>query len=66
VTSEAPFTWKLSHANTTASISETVSVLPARIAVWAIDHIISPEITCHFELDPAEITSWTRRWVFDD
>jgi hypothetical protein len=66
VTCEAPFTWKLSHANTTASISETVSVLPARIMVWTIDHIISPEIGCHFELAPGESTSWTRRWAFDD
>jgi hypothetical protein len=66
LTREAPFTWKLSHANTTATISETVSVLPARIMIWTIDHIISPEIGCHFELAPGESASWTRRWAFDD
>ncbi len=66
VTSAAPFTWKLTHRGTTASISETVSVLLARIMVWAIDHIVSPEIVCNLEAAPGERVSWTRRWTFDD
>jgi hypothetical protein len=66
VTREAPFTWKLTHRSTTAAISETVSVVPARIIVWTIDHIISPEIACRFEVAPGQSVSWTRRWTFDD
>ena len=66
VTGQAPFTWSLTNMSTPASIAETVSVLPARIVVWAIDHIISPEVACHFEVDPGESVSWTRRWTFDD
>lgn len=63
---QAPFTWKLTHQKTSVSISETVSVLPSRIIVWAIDHIISPEVACHFEVAPGESVSWERRWTFCD
>lgn len=66
VISAAPFSWKLTHRGTAASISETVSVLPARIMVWAIDHIISPEIICNLEAAPGESVTWARRWTFDD
>ena len=66
VTSPAPFTWTLTHRQTPASISEAVSVLPSRIMVWAIDHIISPEIVCNLEVAPGESVSWTRCWTFDD
>lgn len=65
VAGPAPFTWTLTHRNTTASISETVSVLPVKIIVWTIDHIISPEIICQFKADPGESVTWTRRWTFD-
>jgi len=63
---EAPFTWRLTHEKTPASISETVSVLPTRVIVWAIDHIISPEVVCHFEVAPGERVTWARRWTFED
>lgn len=66
VISPARFSWKLTHRGTTASISETVSLLPARIMVWAIDHIISPEIVCNLEAAPGESVTWTRCWTFDD
>ena len=63
---EAPFTWKLAHEKTPASISETASILPSRIIVWAIDHIISPEVICHFKVAPGESVTWMRRWAFCD
>jgi hypothetical protein len=65
ITAPAPFTWKLTHRDTAASIAETVSLLPSRIIVWAIDHIISPEIICHVDVAPGETVSWTRQWTFE-
>ncbi len=66
ITAEAPFIWALTHEKTSASLVETVSALPSRIIVWAIDHIISPEIVCHFEVAPGERVTWVRRWTFSD
>ena len=64
LTGGAPFVWKLTHENAPASISESVSYMPARVTVWAIDHIISPEVICHFEVEPGESVSWSRTWTF--
>lgn len=62
---DVPFRWTLTNKNSPASISEEVSVTPSKAAVWAIDHIISPEIFCHFEVPPGSSASWTRIWTFD-
>jgi hypothetical protein len=62
---DVPFGWTLSHTDSPAVISETVSVTPVKVAVWAIDHIISPEVLCHFSVRPGSSASWTREWTFD-
>lgn len=65
IAGKPPFTWKLVHQKTSASISETVSVLPSRVIVWAIDHIVSPEVVCHLEVTPGERVTWVRSWTFE-
>ncbi|MGM9521682.1 MAG: hypothetical protein ACI3VB_04305 [Oscillospiraceae bacterium] len=62
---KAPFIWKLTNKNSPATISEIVSAIPYSIKVWAIDHIISPEIICRFSVAPGESCTWSRKWIFD-
>lgn len=66
VTCEAPFTWTITHSETPVTISETLSEKPSKIVIWTIDHIISPEVMCHIELEPGETKVWTRKWTFTD
>jgi hypothetical protein len=62
---ELPFLWKLTNQKTAAWVSESVSVKPDKVTLWSIDHIISPEVICRFDLAPGECASWTRKWTFD-
>jgi len=61
---EAPFAWKLTHADSSAWISESVSDRPFVVKVWAFDRIISPEVTMRFRVLPGESRSWKREWTF--
>jgi len=65
VLKDVPFRWILSNKKSPASISETVSFTPEKVYIWTIDHIISPEVYCHFEVQPGGSASWTREWLFD-
>lgn len=66
IDSSKPFSWKITHASTTASVSEEDSFTPSRIPVWTIDHIISPEVFNHFEIAPGETHTYQRKWIFED
>ena len=59
-----PFTWKLTNKKSTAWVSEEVSAKPSKVAVWSIDHIVSPEVICSFSLNPGEKATWSRKWTF--
>jgi hypothetical protein len=59
------FSWKLTNSVSPAWVSEEVSLNPSKVVVWSIDHIISPEVICNFNILPGETVSWTRKWTFD-
>ncbi len=61
----APFSWELTHTASPASIRETVSFKPDTVAIWAVDHIISPEVFTRLRLRPGESASWTRTWTLN-
>lgn len=61
---DTPFYWELSHANSPARIRETDSFIPDEVAVWSIDHIISPEVFHHIALEPGASDTWSRFWSF--
>jgi hypothetical protein len=61
---DGSFFWELSHAQIPARIRETDSFQPDEVAIWAIDHIISPEVFHHISLEPGASDTWTRRWSF--
>ncbi|MGB4661094.1 MAG: hypothetical protein WBI07_18125 [Mobilitalea sp.] len=65
ISEELPFQWKLTNQNSPAWVSESVSVKPNKISIWSIDHIISPEVFCHFDLALGEKATWSRKWTFN-
>ena len=65
ITSETEFRWTLTHRDSPVRVSEEVSRRPHRVVVWAVDHIVSPEVFCQFCLLPGQRETWTRTWTFD-
>jgi hypothetical protein len=65
VEDKAPFTWKLIHKGAHASVQCEEGYRPAKVVVWAVDHIVSPEIIHGFHLRSGETHEWTRVWTFD-
>ena len=63
--SASPFSWRLTNSAAKASVEEIVDFIPADVSVWAIDHIISPEVFNHFTVKPGESKKWTRQWKFN-
>jgi hypothetical protein len=62
----SPFSWELSHAASPARLRETDSFHPDNVAIWAIDHIISPEVFHRVTLNPGKTDRWVRTWSFTD
>lgn len=56
--------WTLRRVSDGVSVSETIDFVPSRVAVWAMPHVISPEIFIECELAPGETKSWTRTYSF--
>lgn len=65
VSQELPFRWRLSHSGAKAWIDGEDSVTPARLTLWATDHIVSPEIIQRFAVAPGQSHAWTRKWTFN-
>ena len=61
----APFTWRMIHRGAGAAVECEEGFVPSKIAIWAIDHMLCPEIFHGFTLKPGEKHKWTRRWKFD-
>ncbi len=62
---DRPFNWIMSHKGAKARVSCVEENKPAMIAIWAVDHMFSPEIIHGFELEPGNNHQWTRSWEFD-
>ncbi len=57
--------WRLTHENSSVSISETVDFTPVKLTVWGLEHVISPEVFIAVRLEPGESAEWTRVWTFE-
>lgn len=66
ICNKSPFSWRLTHQKSPASIQETLSVIPHRVTVWTIDHMVCPEAICRFCVEPGEEVFWTRTWTYED
>ncbi|TDF91717.1 hypothetical protein [Paenibacillus piri] len=60
-----PFTWKMIHKGARAFVECEDRFKPSKIAIWAVDHMLCPEIIHGFHLMPYESNEWTRVWKFD-
>ncbi len=56
--------WRLTCEDSPISISETVDFAPARMAVWGLEHVVSPEVFIEVSLQPGERADWSRAWDF--
>lgn len=62
---EIPFRWKMTHKGARAFVECEDFFVPGKIAIWGVDHILSPEIVHCFNLRPGERCQWKRVWKFD-
>ena len=60
-----PFRWKLSHDGAKAWVAGEDWFVPSAVTVWAVDHMVSPEIFHAVCLQPGESASWKRSWSFE-
>jgi hypothetical protein len=61
----SPFSWRLTNSAAKAFVEETDDFKPAGVSVWAIDHIVSPEVFNHFIVKSGESKKWARQWKFN-
>ncbi len=59
-----PFTWKITHQGAKMWCQGEDYFHPFRIDVWAVDHIIAPEISHTFTVAPGESHEYKRIWTF--
>jgi len=60
----APDSWKLHHAASGWSVTETVDFPVAHFNLWGRGHVVSPELYRHIEVAPGASLAWSRRWTF--
>ena len=60
-----PFEWSLSDSADGSGLYCRESFVPSGLAIWSVDHMISPEVFHDFRLAPGETASWTREYRFD-
>lgn len=56
--------WDLYNKKARAGVMERNDFAPARIAMWGMKHVISPEVFIEINLNPGEALSWTREYEF--
>lgn len=59
-----PFVWRLRHDGAKMWCQAEDYYHPFRVAVWAIDHIVAPEVNHMFTIQPGESHEWKRVWTF--
>lgn len=62
---ELPFCWELYNSAAKASVACAESFLPAGLAVWCVDHMVSPEVFHDFALPCGETETWRRSYSFE-
>ena len=60
-----PFEWRMRHLGAKAGVSCECGFDAGKVVVWAVDHMVCPEITNVVTLQPGETKNWSYRWTFD-
>lgn len=58
--------WTMQLQKEKVGLSETVSFVPMRIAVWGTFHVLSPEIFVGIHVEPGQTQQWKRTYHFFD
>ena len=64
VDTSLPFTWTLKHIGAKASVTGTCGFQAGKVVVWAVDHMVCPEITNVVDLAVGERKTWSYQWSF--
>ncbi len=56
--------WRIQRNSDGAGVRETVDFPVARFAVWAMPHVISPELFAEFDVAPEAEHTWHRTYTF--
>lgn len=59
-----PFEWTIRHDGAQMWVKGADYYHPFRVAVWAVDHILAPEVNHTFTIRPGESHEWKRTWTF--
>lgn len=59
------FMWKLEHKGVGLSVISADHIQFNQMMVWICDHIFAPEVIQKFTVQPREIYSWSRSWIFE-
>lgn len=59
-----PFTWEMTHRGARAFVKGEDHLHPKFLAVWGVDHMLSPEVVYEFTIKPGETHQWRRNWTF--
>lgn len=61
----APYSYKLTSKNSSFSVTETDSFVPARAVVWGVEHCMCCEVFVQINIQPGQSQEWTRTWTFE-
>jgi hypothetical protein len=56
--------WDVYNHTKGVGIREFDDFKPARVALWGMRHVISPEVFIEINLKPGEEMRWTRKYEF--
>lgn len=56
--------WELYNSKIRVGVKETDDFKPARIALWGMRHVISPEVFVEINVEPGTEQKWSRRYEF--
>ncbi len=60
-----PFTWTLRHLGARAQVFCEHGFAPGEVSIWAVDHMVCPEISNVVDLAPGETKRWSYQWTFE-
>lgn len=58
--------WKLSNDNTSATVEEHFSFVPAKVVNWGMEHCVCTEVYAPIIVEPGKTYEWERKWIFND
>lgn len=59
------FCWKMVNTAAKAYISCQEFFVPSGLYIWCVDHMLSPEVFCEFDLNPGDTREWKRKYSFE-